>query len=107
MSLKINPNTKQITIPRGDTGKFKSCFIPDGIPYEMNSGDTIEFRVKRSHESAEALFTKSLTTNPFVVTILPADTINLQLTNYEYSLRLIDANGEVHTFLDNRVFTVE
>lgn len=107
MSLKLNPNTKQITIPRGDTGKFKMTFIPDGVPYEMSSGDTIEFQLKRSHESTETLFTKSFTTNPFVVTILPADTVDLAFGNYEYSLKFIAANGEVHTFLDNRVFTVE
>lgn len=107
MSLKINKATKQISIPRGDTGKIRGKFRTDGLIYEMSEGDKIEFLVKTDRDADEDLIFKETTENPFTIIILPENTENLEFGKYQWEMRFISANGEKHTLYKDRDFIVE
>lgn len=100
MSAKIKPSTKDIYLTKGDTLK---CFVKiktlAGELYEIQSGDSVRFAMKRYPEDVSCLITKNINTSTLVLEITPSDTESLEVGRYIYDLQLTTAGNEVYTFI--------
>ena len=108
MSFTMDKTTGNITITRGDSGsmRIRLRLIATGETYEMQPGDEIHFGVKRGYEDAECSIAKTYTTNPFVLSILPEDTTDLDFGKYVYDMEFVAANGYTRTFLEKKKFKI-
>ena len=88
-----------ITISRGDSAildvKLKDI---RGVPYEMQQGDTLTFKVSDGVDGGGALYiSKSFATNEVI--LLPADTQAIPNGDYYFALRLETRQGNEYTLL--------
>lgn len=89
-----------ITLTRGDTFKAQ-IFIKDkeGNMYTPESGDVIEFGVKKDYDDEKLLIKKEVPIDTMILRINPEDTKSLAFGEYVYDMQLTKANGEVITFI--------
>lgn len=105
-NFRFYGGSKRMEIVRGDTGKVKLTFKFDGIPYEMEEGDVINFAVKQSAKSNTALIEKEYTENPFILHLNPSDTKPLDYGTYVWDIQLVRANGDTYTGVKVKPFVV-
>lgn len=94
--IVIDNVTKVIKISKGDYAPIK--FNLEG--YTLQTGDVVEFTVKKSTEDAAPLILKQITNDGetfFIVTITEADVAALPFADYLYDVRLIFADTTVYT----------
>jgi len=102
--LKINRD-KSIELTRGDSAKIiLSVTKDDGSDYNIN-GDTVRFSVKRSVDSSDMVFQKSMTTG-CIINILPEDTASLAYGEYVYDVELTTTSGDVCTVVPPSKFSI-
>lgn len=106
--LKIE--RQNITLTRGDTAYLK--FIPkvrgEGSSYEdyeLQDGDVVIFRVQKN-----PIFEKQavidLEENTAILTLIPEDTIDWKIQQYNYEVELVTALDEHFTFIANQKFII-
>ena len=109
-----------IYMTRGDSARIQA--IPkvktdDGeggtirIPYELEEGDVIFFRLKRKAEdSVEVMCEKQcdidLENNKAVLKLEPEDTQNCEFKEYRYEFELVTHDDFHSTFVENKPFTI-
>ena len=108
MSFSMDKTTGNITITRGDSGskRIRLRLLATGETYEMQEGDEIHFGVKANYGDARCLIAKAYTTNPFVLSILPEDTADLDFGRYVYDMEFVAANGYTRTFMEKKKFRI-
>lgn len=103
MSFDWNKTTGQMTLTRGDSGKRCKCVLKfDGVPYEMQEGDKIQFGVKADYDDKACLIKKTWKENPFVFGFNPEDTRGLDFGTYYYDFQIVLANGWTETFYEKK-----
>lgn len=107
MSVKIKKN--RIIMTRGDSLRVTiSLTDENGVPYEPVEGDSIRFAAKQTFADEE----------PTILVDIPIDTMELYLApdetkkfpqpgEYVYDIQIIFANGDVNTFISNRLELIE
>lgn len=95
---------KTIKITRGDTGLFTLNIMSDGQPYDY-SGDTVLFTVKKSVNTAEVLFQKTIEYGQTVV-VEPECTASLPYGKFVYDVQVTTAQGIVNTVITPHPFIV-
>ena len=94
---------KTIRMTRGDTAYLTIPLISMTETYEMSSGDTLTFSVKKKETDTVYLFQKILTgSNMFH--IKPTDTSQLEFGKYKYDVQLNTVNGDVYTVIPPSTF---
>ena len=105
MSSSIIDN--KITLTRGDTLRAPiTITMPDKTPYIPEEADQIKFTVKRSPLDSEALITKIISPDSMTLHLENKDTKDLSYGIYKYDMKLILANGDVHTFIPCSPFQI-
>lgn len=105
MSYSVKKTT--ITMTRGDTFKAQiSLTDSEGRPYEPVEGDHIRFAVKKNWTDLDknVLINKEIPTDTLILTLVPADTKDLEFGEYVYDIQFSNSAGEVDTFIDRAVF---
>ena len=106
--IKVNEETMDITITRGDTGKVLVEVKVDDEHYDPQPGDIVRFSVKKNvftgkeykkYIDPEPLIEKIVPNDTLVLEIEPGDTKPLDFGLYAYNLELIWADGTVDTFI--------
>ena len=105
MGMVFYPATRQIIITRGDTGSKEVTYTYDDEPYELQTGDRINFGVKKDYTDRECLIEKTYTVNPFALHLDPQDTKMLNFGDYVWDMEVVLANGYTETFASG-IFTV-
>lgn len=106
MGFKMDEDTFEIEITRGDSGHELVTVRLNGNVYEMQEGDEIHFGVKEDYDDKVCLFTKTYKTNPFILAIEPADTKPLDFGKYHYDMQIVFANGFTRTFIEKKLFRI-
>lgn len=86
--IKINNETKEIILIKGDTGSFK--INVDNIPFI--NGYTVHFGIKKTLLDTTYLIHKTITSfidGKAEITINPSDQVSLPIGEYIYGIRLI------------------
>ncbi len=99
MGYVINPNTKKISLTRGDTFRVQVEIVSDGVVYTPTENDSIRFSMKRSYGSNTVLIHKDIPSDTMVLTLSPEDTKNLAFGLYVYDMEITFENGDVFTFI--------
>lgn len=108
MSFSIDGNT--IWMTRGDTFSATVAINqPSGLPYEMQTGDSVRFAMKHSEMTAgqtafidqTPLVVKTIPTDTLLLQMNPEDTDGLDFGSYKYDIELTFADGGVCTFIPN------
>jgi len=90
--FKITNN--EITITRGDTGRFTlNVLNAQGEPYDYSS-DTVTFTVKKSTTTSQVLIQKTVLYGQPVI-IEPADTAELNYGKYVFDVQLTTGGGGI------------
>jgi hypothetical protein len=102
---KIEGN--HITLVRGDTFVADlEIYNPDMTVYTPDTGDVIDFAMKRTVADRKPLIKKTISTSELKLIINPEDTKNLEFGNYLYDITLTKQNGTVDTFIPVSTFTL-
>lgn len=90
------PKGPEILMTRGDSGELDVGVTDEnGEPYELQSGDVVTFKVKRSSRDPDdaAVITKTLGYgDDMVVELEPSDTAGLPLGEYYFFCRIVYAS---------------
>lgn len=100
--LKIK-NDLTINMFKGDTGSFTLNITKNAVPYEFVTGDIVSFLVKRTLDQLTYDIEKEVTTfvdGAAVIAIDPADTVDLIVGPYFYSIKYVDDTGVVNTLVE-------
>ena len=98
MSSSICHN--KIILTRGDTLRAPvTIILPDGTPYVPSASDQIKFTVKRHATDTKELITKYIPVDKMELYLESEDTEDLSFDIYQYDMKLIRSNGDVHTFI--------
>ena len=103
-------NDNNITITRGDTGKFNINItsLDNNNPYVITDHDIVMFTLretpKRSADDIDFILQKEAPMG--LLTIDPVDTEDLPYITYYYDIQITLENLEVHTVIDWRKFTI-
>ena len=100
--MSMDEKTGKIVMTRGDTERALITLKMDGEIYDMKSGDEIHFGVKANYRDAACLIRKTYTDNPFILSIEPEDTQNLDFGNYVYDMEIVMENGYTFTFANKK-----
>lgn len=72
----------------------------DGSIYQVQSGDVINFGMKKNYEDAECIVEKTIDNNTLKLILEHEDTKNLEIGSYHYDIQITEAEGNiVHTFI--------
>lgn len=106
--IKINKNTLDIELVRGDTGTFSFYLIDHNTKKSLlHDGDHVDFKIKKVSgdgillEKTVESFPNGLVTIP----LPPEETIELEADNYIYSLVFVRKDGNVDTLNPNRPYS--
>lgn len=107
--LKIDK--QNITLTRGDTAylRFRPRIRINDNPiadYTFVEGDSVVFRLKKDDGIFEKNCVIDLENNTAILTLVPADTIGLQIKAYIYEVELITQYNEHFTFVADQYFTI-
>lgn len=101
--IRINPNTLDAEMVRGDTGTFSVRPKING-EYALQDGDHLYFTLRKikalANERPE--ISKDITTfdnGKAEIVINPSDTENLELGNYIYDLKMVRSDGTVDSLI--------
>ena len=103
--IKINKNTLDAEMVRGDTGTFSFSVNANGKSF-LSIGDAIWFTVKKI-PTKEIVIQKEIREFPngiVTIPIEPNETKNLEPDNYIYDLKLERADGNIDTLIPNRPY---
>lgn len=104
-----------IRLTRGDTLVVDvGIKNPDGTAYEVQSGDSIRFALKRAlmtggnkdFADKDPIITKAIPTNTLTLALAPTDTEDLAFGKYKYDIEITFANGQVCTFIPDADFII-
>lgn len=114
--LTVNNSTKAIYMTRSDSGIIQ--VIPkvkdehgERIPYTLEDGDSIIFRLKRKAEDSiqvhcEKACDIDLENNKAILKLDPEDTEACEFKEYRYEFELITSDDFHSTFIENKPFTI-
>ena len=90
-----------IEATKGDTIIFPFVVVNnDKSIYQVQSGDVINFGLKKNYDDAECLIEKTIDNTTLTLVLEHEDTKNLEVGAYHYDIQIIKAaNNEVHTFI--------
>lgn len=98
--IRINPQTLDAEMVRGDTGTFSVAPKING-EYVLENGDHIWFTLRKIKDN-RILIQKDITefeNGIAEVVIEPNDTVNMELGNYIYDLKMIRGDGTVDSLI--------
>ena len=107
---------QKIYLTRADSAIFK--VIPkvkdehgDKIPYELQEGDSIIFRLKRKAEdNYEVICEKQceidVENNQAILKLVPIDTESCEFKEHRYECELVTYDDFHSTFIENQPFTI-
>lgn len=98
--IRINPNTLDAEMVRGNTGTFSVRPKING-EYVLKDGDHLYFTVRKIKDKT-ILMQKDITTfenGKAEIVINPTDTQNFELGNYIYDLVMIRSDGTVDSLI--------
>ena len=103
----------EITIVRGDTLKLTLTDIrlSDGSDYVLNDTDVVYLDVKKYATDKTAIIRKSVTKADYIdgglpFVFLPADTVNLAVSEYFFDVRLYCDNDNIYTIIPASKFRI-
>lgn len=90
-----------IEATKGDTIIFPFVVVNnDKSIYQVQSGDVINFGLKKNYNDAECLIEKTIDNTTLTLVLEHDDTKGLEVGAYHYDIQIIKAaNNEVHTFI--------
>lgn len=90
-----------IEATKGDTIIFPFVVVNnDKSVYQVQSGDIINFGLKKNYDDAECLIEKTIDNNTLTLVLEHEDTKILEVGAYHYDIQITKAiNNEVHTFI--------
>lgn len=72
----------------------------DGSIYQVQSGDVINFGMKKNYEDAECIVEKTIDNETLKLILEHDDTKGLEVGSYYYDIQITEAEGNiVHTFI--------
>ena len=91
-----------IEATKGDTIIFPFVVVNnDKSVYQVQSGDVINFGLKKNYDDAECLIEKTIDNTTLTLVLEHEDTKNLEIGAYHYDIQITKAaNNEVHTFIN-------
>lgn len=98
--IRINPQTLDAEMVRGDTGTFSVAPKING-EYVLENGDHIWFTLRKIKDN-RILIQKDITefeNGIAEIVIEPNDTVNMELGNYIYDLKMIREDGTVDSLI--------
>lgn len=98
--IRINPQTLDAEMVRGDTGTFSVAPKING-EYVLEDGDHIWFTLRKIKDN-RILIQKDITefeNGIAEIVIEPNDTVNMELGNYIYDLKMIREDGTVDSLI--------
>lgn len=103
----------EITIVRGDTLKLTLTDIKlsDGTKYVLSDSDIVYLDVKKYATDKTAIIRKSATKAKYIdgglpFVFLPADTVDLPISDYYFDVRLFVDNDNVYTIIPKSIFRI-
>ena len=103
----------EITIVRGDTLKLTLTDIKlsDGTEYVLSDSDIVYLDVKKYATDKTAIIRKSVTKADYIdggllFVFLPADTVNLAVSEYFFDVRLYCDDDNVYTIIPASKFRI-
>lgn len=103
----------EINLVRGDTLKLTLTDIrlPDGTDYVLSDTDIVYLDVKKYATDKTAIIHKSATKTDYVggdlpFVFLPADTVNLPISDYYFDVRLFVDNDNIYTIIPISKFRI-
>ena len=90
-----------IQATKGDTIIFPFVVVDnDKQIYQVQSGDVINFGLKKNYSDAECLIEKTIDNATLTLVLEHSDTKSLEVGAYFYDIQITKAeNNEVHTFI--------
>lgn len=90
-----------IEATKGDTIIFPFVVVNnDKSVYQVQSGDIINFGLKKNYDDAECLIEKTIDNTTLTLVLEHEDTKILEVGAYHYDIQITKAeNNEVHTFI--------
>ena len=90
-----------IEATKGDTIIFPFVVVNnDKSVYQVQSGDIINFGLKKNYDDAECLIEKTIDNTTLTLVLEHEDTKILEIGAYHYDIQITKAeNNEVHTFI--------
>ena len=90
-----------IKATKGDTIIFPFVVVDnDKAIYQVQTGDIINFGLKKNYDDAECLIEKTIDNSTLTLVLEHADTKDLDVGAYYYDIQITKAsNNEVHTFI--------
>lgn len=107
---RFDGNTIYLT--RGDTLQAQLSIQQDGAEYDVQSGDSIRFALKRNelnhsktqYVDQEPLILKDISNDTMMLRLDPEDTKELDFGTYVYDIQITMANGIVDTFITDKLY---
>ena len=103
----------EIALVRGDTLKLTLTDIKlsDGSDYVLNGTDVVYLDVKKYATDKTAIIRKSVTKADYIdgrlpFVFLPADTVNLAVSEYFFDVRLYCDNDNIYTIIPASKFRI-
>ena len=103
----------EITIVRGDTLKLTLTDIrlSDGSEYILNDTDIVYLDVKKYQDDVTPVISKTVTKTDYIdggltFVFLPADTVNLPISDYYFDVRLFVDSDNIYTIIPLSTFRI-
>lgn len=106
--VKVNPQTNEITLTRGDTLRVK--FVAkskDGTPYVYKTGDRLDFFAKKENATGDAEIMEEIDTATGELVLSAEKTKAMKANKYVYDIQLTKANGDVDTIINMASITIK
>lgn len=98
-----------MSMPRGDSEAFYVSHKKDGVPTNFITGDVVYFTVKKNTSDETKVLQKKIMTfieGKALVEIMPADTNQLESTEYVFDIQINFASGLVKTVMGPAPFVL-
>ena len=103
----------EITLVRGDTLKLTLTDIKlsDGTEYVLTDTDIVYLDVKKYATDKTAIIRKSVTADDYIdsglpFVFLPSDTVNLDISEYYFDIRLFVDDDNIYTIIPMSKFRI-
>ena len=97
-----------ITMTRGDTLRLVvGIKNANGQTYTPAEGDVVRFALKHHYYDAQAAIKKTIPNDTLLLHLAPADTETLPAGEYVYDIELTYANGDIDTFISDKLVLVD
>lgn len=101
-------NGNNITLTKGDTLRLTVGITnSDGTAYTPAEGDVIRFAAKRNYNDGTVVIRKTIPNDTLLLHLAPSDTKTLPVREYVYDIQLTYANGDVDTFISDKLILKE